>query len=277
MRIDPVTDLVLITGAAGEIGTALRAGLAGRYRLRLADIRPIADPAPGEEAVQADATDRDALDRLMRGVTALVHLTGVPAAHDLETLFDINASGLFHTFEASRLAGVRRVVFASSNHAFGNYPIDVPVDATLPPRPDSLYGVFKVMGETMLRYYHERHAITSVSLRIGTFRAEPADQRALATWLSPRDAVQLVDCALRHPDPGCLVVNAYSGNTRLKVGRTGWDLLGYQPQDDAERHVARLRQAGIDTEGPWQWPEHGGAFVHQAEKPARRPAKRGGA
>jgi uronate dehydrogenase len=270
MTLDPATDPVLITGAAGEIGAALRRGLRGRYRLRLADIRPIPGLAPGEEAVQLEVADRDGLDRAMQGAAALVHLTGVPAEHDLETLFDVNARGVFDTFEAARLAGIRRIVFASSNHAFGNYSIGVAVDAAMPPRPDSLYGVFKILGETMLRYYHERHGIASVSLRIGTFRSEPIDQRSLATWLSPRDAVHLVDRALRHPDPGCLVVNAYSGNTRLKVARTGWDLLGYQPQDDAERFVPGLQARGIDTDGPWQWPEHGGAFVHQPEKPPRK-------
>jgi uronate dehydrogenase len=273
MPLDPATDLVLITGAAGAIGTVLRRGLRDRYRLRLTDIRRIPDLAAGEEAVYLDVADRDGLERVLQGVAALVHLAGVPAEHDLETLFDVNARGVFDTFEAARLAGVRRIVFASSNHAFGNYPIGIAVEPSVPARPDSFYGVFKVMAETMLRYYWERQGISSVSLRIGTFRGEPIDQRSLATWLSPRDIVQLVDLALRHPDPGCLVVNAYSGNTRLKVARTGWDFLGYRPQDDAETFVAGLRARGIDPDGPWEWPEHGGAFVHQAEKPARRGAE----
>jgi uronate dehydrogenase len=266
--IDPATDRVLITGAAGAIGSALRDGLRARYRhLRLTDIQPIADLAENEEAILADVGDRAALAGLMHGVDALVHMTGAPADHDLETLFRINARGLYDVLETARLAGVKRIVYASSNHAFGCYPIEVPVSPAMPPRPDSLYGAFKVLGETMLQYYFDRHGIRSVSLRIGTYRPLPIDQRSLATWLSPRDIVQLVDLSLRHPDPACLVVNGYSGNTRIKTHDANWDVLGYRPLDNAEAHVEMLRAQGIDVDGPWEWPEHGGAFARQPEKP----------
>jgi uronate dehydrogenase len=268
--IDPAKDRVLITGAAGAIGSALREGLRAEWKkLRLTDVQPIADPAPNEEVVTADIRDRPALERMMQDVDALVHMTGVPAEHDLEMLFAVNARGLFDMFEAARLAGVKRIVFASSNHAFGYYPIDVPVTPAHPVRPDSLYGVFKVLGETMLQYYFDRHDIRSVSLRIGTYRPLPIDQRSLATWLSPRDVVQLVDRTLRHPDPGCLVINAYSGNARLKVRDPNWDFLGYRPMDNAEDHREMLRAQGVDVDGPWEWPEHGGSFARMPEKPPR--------
>jgi uronate dehydrogenase len=268
--IDPQKDRVLITGAAGAIGSALREGLRAQWKqLRLTDRVPIADPAPNEEAVIADIGDRPALERMMQGVSALVHMTGAPAEHDLEMLFAVNARGLFDMFEAARLGGVKRIVFASSNHAFGCYDIDVPVTPAHPARPDSMYGVFKVLGETMLQYYFDRHAIRSVSLRIGTYRKLPIDQRSLATWLSPRDAVQLVDRALRHPNPGCLVVNGYSANTRLKVRDPNWAFLGYQPVDNAEDHIPMLRAQGVDVDGPWEWQEHGGSFARMPERPAR--------
>lgn len=272
--IDPETDRVLITGAAGAIGTALRAGLRDRWRhLRLTDLRPVQDLAANEEQVVADITDRPAVEQMMRGVRAVVHLAGVLGDYTLEDLFRVNARGLFDVFEAARLAGVERIVFASSNHAFGCYPITERVSPALPPRPDSLYGAFKVWGETMLREYHDRHGIRSVSLRIGTFRDRPIDQRSLATWLSPRDAAHLVDVALRHPDPGCLVVNGYSSNTRLKVDRSHWAALGYEPKDNTEDHLPALRAQGVDVDAPdrgdWEWPEHGGAYARQPEQPAR--------
>ena len=91
----------------------------------------------------------------------------------------------------------------------------------MPPRPDSLYGAFKVYGETILQNYFDRHGIRSVSMRIGTYRTLPIDQRSLATWLSPGDVARLVDAALRHPDPGCLVVNGYSANTRTSIRKHG--------------------------------------------------------
>ena len=165
-----------------------------------------------------------------------MHLAGVGGDYTLEDLFRVNARGMFDVFEAARLAGVQRIVFASCNHAFGCYPIKEPVSPALPPRPDSLYGTFKAWGETMLRCYFDRHGIRSVSLRIGTYRTLPIDQRSLATWLSPGDVARLVDASLRHPDPGCLVVNGYSNNTRIKTHDPNWEFLGYRPRDNAEDH-----------------------------------------
>jgi uronate dehydrogenase len=273
--IDPQSDRVLITGAAGAIGTALRNGLRADWRhLRLTDVRPVKDPTNNEEALVADISDRAALERMMPGVRAVVHLAGMLGNYDLEDLFRVNARGLFDVFETARLAGVERIVFASSNHAFGCYPITEPVSPALPPRPDSLYGVFKVLGETMLQNYYDRHGIRSVSLRIGTYRTEPIDQRSLATWLSPRDVAHLVDVSLRHPDPGCLVVNGYSNNTRLKTFDPNWEKLGYRPRDNAEDYRDMLRAKGIDVDSPdrdeWEWKEHGGSHAQAPERPARK-------
>jgi uronate dehydrogenase len=272
--IDPEIDRVLITGAAGAIGTALRTELRDKWRhLRLTEIRPLQELAGNEEAVVADISDRAALERMMQDVRAVVHLAGVGGNYTLEDLFRVNARGVFDVFEAARLAGVERIVFASSNHAFGCYPITEAVSPALPPRPDSLYGVFKVWGETMLRNYYDRHGIRSVSLRIGTFRPEPIDQRSLATWLSPGDVAHLVDVSLRHPDPGCMVVNGYSNNTRLKTRDPNWATLGYQPRDDAESYRDVLRARGVDVDAAdrekWEWPEHGGSFARAPERPAR--------
>lgn len=272
--IDPESDRVLVTGAAGAIGTALRNGLRTKWRhLRLTDIRPVQNVTDNEEAIVADIADRTAIEAMMRDVRAVVHLAGVAGTYDLDALFRVNARGLFDVFESARLAGVERIVFASSNHAFGCYPITETVSPALPPRPDSLYGVFKVLGETMLRYYYDRHGIRSVSLRIGTYRALPIDQRSLATWLSPADVAQLVNLALRHPDPGCMIVNGYSNNTRLKTQDPNWAVLGYQPRDNAEDYREMLRDKGVDVDGPdrgeWEWPEHGGSHARAPERPAR--------
>jgi uronate dehydrogenase len=272
--IDPQNDRILITGAAGAVGTALRNGLRADWRrLRLTDIKPIDGVTNNEEAIVADVTDRAAVERMMDGVKAVVHLAGMIGNFNLEQLFQVNARGLYDVFESARLAGVERIVFASSNHAFGCYPITTQVTPDLPPRPDSLYGVFKVLGETMLQNYYDRHGIRSVSLRIGTFRSLPIDQRSLATWLSPADVAQLVDKSLRYPDPGCMIVNGYSNNTRLKTHDPNWEKLGYQPRDNAEDHREMLRAQGVDVDSPdqnvWEWQEHGGSHARVPEKPAR--------
>lgn len=272
--INPETDRVLITGAAGAIGSALRSGLRQRWRkLRLTDVRPVADLSGNEEFVAADITDRPAVESLMRDVKAIVHLAGIVGTYTLEDLFRVNARGLFDVLEAARQAGVERIVFASSNHAFGFYPISEKVSPVLPPRPDTHYGAFKVWGETLLQYYYDRHGIRSVSLRIGTFRAKPIDQRSLATWLSPGDAAHLVDVSLRHPDPGCMVVNGFSNNRHLTTFDPNWVTLGYSPRDDAEDHREALRATGVDVDaadrGEWEWSEHGGSFPGASKRPAR--------
>src|SRR5260221_4554006 len=138
--IDPATDRVLITGAAGAIGTALRTGLRERWRhLRLTDVRPLKDLAGNEELVVADIADRPAVEAMMRSVRAVVHLAGVVGTYTLEDLFRVNARGLFDVFESARLAGVERIVFASSNHTFGRYPITEKVSPSLPARPHRLH------------------------------------------------------------------------------------------------------------------------------------------
>jgi uronate dehydrogenase len=231
-------------------------------------MRPVNDPANNEQVIVSDVAERDALDRMMQGVRAVVYLTGAGPDYSLEDLFRVNVRGVFDVFESARLAGVERIVYASSNHAFGCYPITERVTPDMPPRPDSLYGAFKVYGETMLQNYFDRHGIRSVSMRIGTYRTLPIDQRSLATWLSPGDVARLVDASLRHEDPGCLIVNGYSANTRIKVADTDWDFLGYHPKDNAEDHIEMLRAKGIDVDGPWEWQEHGGSH---ANVPERRP------
>jgi uronate dehydrogenase len=265
---------VLITGAAGAIGSALRTGLRGKWRhLRLTDVRPVKVLAENEEFIAADITDRPAIEAMMRDVRAVVHLAGIVGTYTLEDLFRTNVRGLFDVFEAARLAGVERIVFASSNHAFGCYPIGEKVSPEMPPRPDTMYGTFKVWGETMLQGYYDRYGIRSVSLRIGTFRARPIDQRSLATWLSPGDVARLVDASLSHPDPGCTVVNGYSNNTRLKASDANWTTLGYKPRDNAEDLREALRAQGVDVDaadrGEWEWPEHGGAFPRTPDRQVR--------
>ena len=252
---------ILITGAAGKIGATLRAGLAGRYEaLRLLDRRPIEGLRPGEEAVVADLRDRAALARAVEGCDALVHLAGAPDPRDFEEMFRANVRGLYDLFEAARAAGVRRIVFASTNHTYGMYPVEHGMTELDPVRPDSFYGVAKVFGENMLRYYLDKHGIESVSLRIGSFEERPSQQRHLSTWLSPRDAVELVDRSLRQPGVGAAIVFGMSNNRRIRIAHPNWEAVGFRPQDDAEDWRDRLAAEGVDVDGPLQWSRHGGAY-----------------
>ena len=209
----------------------------------------------------------------MEGVSAVVHLTGVGGEYSLEDLFRVNVRGVFDVFESARLAGdAAASVYASSNHAFGGYiPITERVDARrCRLRPDSLYGAFKgCMERRSCAHYFDRHGIRSVSMRIGTYRTLPIDQRSLATWLSPGDVARLVDASLRHADPGCLIVNGYSANTRIKAPDSNWEFLGYHSKDNAEDHKEMLRAQGVDVDGPWEWQEHGGSHARVPERRVR--------
>ena len=231
---------VLMTGAAGAIGTCLRDGLRPLVEeLVLTDVRAI-EPEANERFVRADLADRDALVGASEGVDAVIHLGGVSTEVPFEQLVGPNLVGNFNVFEAARLAGVARVVFASSNHATGFYSVERTLTGNEPTRPDSLYGVTKVYGEAVGRLYVDKFDLEVVCVRIGSFAPRPRGLRELATWLSHADAIRLFVACLSAPDVGFRIVYGASANTRLFWDLTSARELGYEPQDDAERYAAEL-------------------------------------
>ena len=245
---------VLVAGAGGLIGRILWEGLAGDHSLEGIDLRR--DRAKGIR--RADVRRARSLRRAFGQVDAVVDLATSP---DLDLPWDRveeDIQGRVNLLEAARLNGVRRYVFASSNHVTGMYELDQPYAAIVagayegidpasipllgvdrPIRPDSPYGVGKAFAEAAARFYAEEHGMSCVCLRIGTVNAEdrPKNPRHFATLLSHGDLVRLVDCALRAPlEPGYRVYYGVSANTWRF-----WDLanaaeeLGFEPQDDAER------------------------------------------
>jgi len=249
---------VLITGAAGRIGTWLRGGLPERgWAVRCLDVVPVPDERPGEEQVVADVTDLAAVVDATRGVDAVVHLAGIPGESTWPAISHANIEGTYAVMEAARRAGVQRVVLASSNHATGFTPR--PAEGLLreedaPPRPDTYYGVAKVTMEALGSLYADRYGMDVVCLRIGSAFPEPTTLRMLATWLSPADSLSLVDAALRTPDPGFAVVWGVSANTRNWWDLTAARALGFDPQDDAEVYAEALIEAygAADPDDPVQ-------------------------
>jgi uronate dehydrogenase len=234
---------VLVTGAAGRIGGVVCPGLNARgWRVRGLDRAPL-DGVDGlaEPGIEADVKNYGALDRAMSGVEAVVHLAGIPGEAPFPEILDANIDGTYRVYDAARRAGVRRIVFASSNHAVGFTPrADGMLTADVPPRPDTYYGVSKVFGEALGRLHADRYRMQVVCLRIGSFSDRPTEPRELSTWLSPSDAVRLVHAALTAPDVDFAVVYGISANTRA-----WWDLeparaLGYRPTDDAEDYAAEI-------------------------------------
>ncbi len=231
---------ILITGAAGNIGSTLRAGLRGVYPvLRLTDNRNLGEAAEGEEVVQADLTNFDEVLAAMQDVDAVVHLGGIPNEDTYERIRSVNMDGTQHVYEAARLAGARRVVFASSIHAVGFYPREQ-IGPDVPTRPDTFYGVSKVFGEALGRLYWDKHGLESAALRINSFLERPQERRNLSTWLSHRDAVNLVRACLDTPELGFRILAGISGNTRAWMTDEGWAEVGYTPQDNAEDYAAEI-------------------------------------
>jgi uronate dehydrogenase len=230
---------VLITGAAGHIGRALRAGMRGHYTLRLADIAPQAPAVEGEEVVAADIRDLAAMTQAMQGMDCVVHLAGIPDEDTWERIRDMNIDGCYNVFEAAYQAGVKRVVFASSNHAVGFHRRTKTLDEQAQPRPDSRYGVSKVFGEALGRLYADKHGLSVACLRIGSFRPDdtPTAPRHLATWISHRDMVQLTRRCVDHPNYHFVVVYGVSGNDAGHWDNGHAAFLGYAPQDNAQRRA----------------------------------------
>ena len=251
---------ILITGAAGTIGSALREGLRGRYALRLSDIAPLAPARADEEIVRADLTDLAAMEAAMQGVDCVVHLGAVPGEDTWDKILPNNVIGTWNVFEAARRQGVRRVVYASSHHAIGFYRRARVIDQTVVPRPDGVYGVSKVFGEAVGRLFADKHGLSVAALRIGAFRDKPTDRRLMHVWLSPRDAVQLVSCCIDAPDYHFIVVYGVSDNTRNRYRNVGLDFLGYRPQDNAEDHAAEILRTP-DTEDAISRQFHGGPYT----------------
>ncbi|MFG3255531.1 NAD-dependent epimerase/dehydratase family protein [Streptomyces sp. NPDC048172] len=262
----PAPRTVLLTGAAGGVGTLMRELLPRYgYELRLLDLQPVEGEPDAITLDIGDPAARDALREAVRGVDAVLHLAGISLEAPFEKILRANIQGTHHLYEAAREEGVRRVVFASSNHAVGFTPVpgagDPLIPVTAPHRPDTFYGLSKSFGEDLAQLYWDLHGVESVSVRIGSCFPEPTTVRMLSIWMSPADGARLFHAALTAEDVGHTVVYGSSDNTRL-----WWDLssaraLGYEPRDDSEPYAAKLiaDQGELDTERPDQ-AHIGGAF-----------------
>lgn len=267
-----MTETVLVTGSAGEIGRHLRATLRrdGR-RLVLFDVAEQAPLEPGEDAeiVTASFTDPAAIAGACAGVDAVIHLGGLSTyGYDFADYLAVNVEGTRQVLEAAHRRGVARVIYASSHHAVGFHPNTpgsvVPDD--LAARPDSYYGVSKVAGEALASLYHDRYGLDVISVRIGSYRSVPSDRRTLWNWLSPGDCTRLFEATLATPSPGYRVVWGVSANTARIAALEGSLAIGYRPLDDAADFTDRV------SADPEPWDRIGGLYSEPTidDAPTRR-------
>jgi uronate dehydrogenase len=248
---------VLLTGAAGKLGTWLREHLAKRPGgVRSTDIRAFGPSIPGETISLGDLADASVVERLLEGTSAVVHFGAIAGEDTFERILQSNIVGTQNVLNAARRHGVKRIVYASSIHTVGFYPTFERIDADAPSRPDSYYAVSKLFGENLARLYTEKAGMDIACLRIGVVLREPQAPRNLWTWLSVPDLYRLVDACLDSPPFGFSITFGISNNRR-----TWWNnsksAVQFLPRDDAERYARWIVPDGHNRE-----PQDSGVKFH---------------
>jgi len=266
---------ILITGAAGDVGTHLRRELAGKYQIRASDLRDLREKFKGQQFLRADISRMSDALRITRGVDAVIHLGGYSVEGPWEGILSANIVGCYNVFEAARRNGVKRILFPTSNHATGYYRCDQTIDHRVYPKPDSRYGVSKVFGEALGSLYADKYGMEVFCMRIGNVNLAPIDKRRLSIWFSPRDLAQLVTIGIEHPEIRFEIVYGVSKNRRSWYDNVNAYRLGYKPQDDAEVYakeiLAREKPGGDPRAEMYQ----GGIFCVAEEVPNPAPLPKG--
>jgi nucleoside-diphosphate-sugar epimerase len=243
---------ILVTGLSGLIGTAFRAHAEGKYALRALNRRTV----PGVETHRADLGDLAAIGPAFAGIDTVVHLAAAAGdSHPAETIMRSNVVGTHHVFEAARLAGVKRVIFASSGATVSGWEREPPLShlvagryeqaGTITPlthesplRPSGLYGASKIWGEALGRHYADAHGMSVICLRIGRVKAEdrPTTTRDVTVWCSQRDIVRMIEACIEAPpsvrfDVFYVVSNLKHGYRDVEHARA---VLGWTPLDSAD-------------------------------------------
>jgi uronate dehydrogenase len=222
---------ILLTGAAGRLGRHLRQRLAEDGRDVLAT--DIVQPDGAAPVEIADLADRGALERLMsNGVDAVVHMGGIATEAPWKNILSANIEGTYNLFEAARRTGVRRIIYASSYHVVGMYPVaEVPLGIDAPVRPDTLYAVGKLFGENLARLYHDKFGIECLVMRICA-ASQPGTARELHLWCHPDDLTGLVRTGLDAPVVGYRRVFALSRCPEPWYVNDPVEALGWVPTHD---------------------------------------------
>ena len=232
---------VLVTGAAGRIGSYFAEHSFGRYELRLMvqhEDQADAVRAYGE-VVQGDLGDLDAMKRICAGIDTVVHMAGNPdASATWKPLLETNIIGTYNAMVAAKAAGCRRLIFASSIHAVSGYPREVQVKTSEPVNPGDLYGVTKAFGEALGRYMAEQEGLSVIAIRIGGFQTVENAQKEWSVgmadaWVTDRDLNQLIQKCIDNENLNFAIFHGLSNNAFLRLDISdARELVGYEPQDD---------------------------------------------
>lgn len=254
---------LVLTGAAGRLGSYLREPLA-----QLADELVSTDLAedignlyPGESYVKADLASLEDMMQVMKGADMVVHMGAYADEGPFEKLLGPNFVGAYNVWEAAYQNGLRRVVYASSIHAVGMYDKNQFIDTQVPHRPDTFYGLAKCFAEDLGSMYWDKRGLESVHMRILSC-AQVNNARALGSWLSYDDLIQLVTRCIETPVTGFSIVYGVSNNDRAPVDNSKASFLGYRPKDNAEQFAEEVlaNEPPMDPQDPGHMC-HGGPFA----------------
>jgi uronate dehydrogenase len=253
---------LLLTGAAGGLGKVLRERIKPWADVVvLSDIADMGEAGEGEEIVQCDLADKAAVMRMMEGVEAVLHFGGISTENTFDNIMQANILGTANIYEAAHKQGVKRIIFASSNHTVGFYRNTDYIDATAPTRPDSFYGVSKCFGEQLASYYYDRTGLETVSLRIGSSFPEPKDRRMMVTWLSYDDLVEALHRSLFATRVGYTILFGMSNNDVAWWDNSKASHLGYKPKDSSAQFDDKFPDSGEYPDRNASVTYHGGAFA----------------
>lgn len=247
----PRFNRLLVTGAAGALGSVLREGLAPLARtMRLTDRKEFGEAAAHEEITLAELGDFDAVTRAVEGCDAVVHFGAAPHERPWAEILESSIKGGYNVYEAARRCGVKRIVYASSIHAVGYVRREEGADVETDHRPDSLYGVSKCFVEDLAKLYFLKFGIESACLRINSCCEKPLNRRHLATWVSFDDLTRLVTRCLTVERLGFSVIYGISDNPECFFSNAKAAHIGYRPEDSSEAHRARV-EAATDPGDPF--------------------------
>ncbi len=232
---------IVLTGAAGRLGSYLREPLAAMATKLVSTDRneDIGKLYAGETFMPADLGNLEAMKKVIEGADVVVHFGAIGDEAPFDDILHSNIIGAYNVWEAARLFGVKRIVYASSIHAVGMYPKNENVGTDVPHRPDSYYGLAKCFAEDLGRLYFEKSGIESVHLRIYSC-ASVNSSRSLGAWLSYDDLIQLVTKSIDSPVTGFSIAYGVSNNDRSPIDNSSARFLGYRPKDNAEQYAKEV-------------------------------------
>ena len=266
---------VALSGAGGQVGRFLRPTLLDRgVDLRSFGGRsPLTPIRPGEDLGHGDLREAANVDRLLEGVDVLIHMAGTSVERPLPEVIENNLVGLHAAYEGARRHAVRRIVFASSNHAIGMHGVDEHLGLDCDFRPDGFYGLSKMWGEGIARMYWDKHGIESVCVRIGSALERPTEFRHLSTWFGLDDLLQFMMRCIEAPKVGFLVAWGVSANTRSYWSPTSCERLGYYPTQNSEEFAAEILSQPNPLDELGRRFQGGGFVGLDYTPPERRPTR----